>query len=333
MTKTVVITCFSHPGNDKYAFNPLSLQSDLQRVLAFVTQKVKCKLSQVVVITDLSPKVNVCQDIFREYKEAALRIARKFGFRQQVPSAPTPSQWLKGLIKLAVSSGINPDLLTKRLNSEIVPVLSPDTIIELASLFTRFRLINGSQDYLTQLEWSLAKLTKNDQLFFYYTGHGVRLIDSLKSRKSIDLVIQARNGQSQFLDVKHVQELFDRIPKGVRGLVIFDCCHASGVLKLPYSFDPLTQVGVKKISGIVFVASCREGESCGFYEDDQSTGSLFTYFFIQQLTKGAKNICQIAKQIDPIIQSYRRDTNRKPQRMTIATDQSNVGELFSWSSE
>lgn len=310
MAKTVIITCFAYPKNSKYSFNPEYVRSDLRRVLTFAINHVKCRINKVVILTDISPNPKITFEIIREYQKGALKYLQSIGWKGSRDHfryfSDRPSEWLRTICHYASQDlGISSSDLQLQVSRRIVPILNPETIIEFVSLFTSFRLIANLEDYLDQLKKFLLRVP--DQLFFYYTGHGVRFFNSKGENEGLALVIQ-RSSQAEYLKVELIEALFQKLPESIRGLVVFDCCHASGVFKKPY---------ISK--GLVFLASCREDQTCGFYDSEEKKGrkygSLFTYFLISALNKGQTNLQEIIPQIEARILEYRKKKHKPAQNI------------------
>jgi len=330
MTKTVIITCFGYPGNSKYAFNPNYVRSDLRRVLAFAINRVKCHIDKIIVLTDLNWDLRVAQDIYRSYQDEVIGYLRELGWKtpKGFRAGSSPSEWLRNVCELA-SRDLKCRDLQDRITRKIIPVLNTETIIEFASLFTSFRMVCGMQDYYDQIKRALSNV--GNQLLFYYTGHGVRFINQWGKIEGLALVIQQRNSKPEYLKVELVQKLFLGLPDTLRGLVVFDCCHASGVVQMPHSLtsgEIVTELTPRK--GIVVLASCREDQTCGFY--DQKYGSLFTYFLISALNKGKTNLRDIIPRIESKILEYRKSHHKPDQNITVSSNQPYLEEIPDWSS-
>ncbi len=316
MGKTAIITCFGYPGNYKYAFDPRNVRADLRRVLTFALNRVGMNPENVIVLTDFSPDPDIVRDILREYRNEILLYLYDLGYKARIPEVTRVNdlEEVYNLVRLAAPSlNLTFEQLLEKIVSRIIPRLKTETVLEYASLFMNFRLVSGMDDYFDQISKALGRLRSSDQVLFYYTGHGVRLMNGGRL-ESLALIISNRKMIGQYLKVDILQNLFDRIPSNVDGLVVFDCCHASGMLNLPRN------------SGLIVLASCRENQTCGFYEDDRSGkyGSLFTYYLISALNKGRRNIRHITSEIEKEINSYRSQKGKPAQNVSIQSGMSSV---------
>ena len=344
MTKIAVITCFSYPGNSKYGFEPEYVRSDIRRVIVFAMNKVRCNPRRIIVLTDLIPDPKITRDIFRAYQDEVLDYLSKMGYRstRNNGSYNSPYDWLDQIGKEAsYRLKIPVDQLIDQIQKHVIPIIRTDSILEFASLFTIFRVVSGSRDYFSQIKQALNPIRSGDQFVFYFTGHGIRFIKG-RTVDGLALVVQDLQSQVEFLRVEMIQELFDKIPSNVRGLVVFDCCHASGVLDLEYQVNNpesfTTTVYPRR--GIIFLASCRSDQTCGFYEDRKAGkfGSLFTYFLINSLNKvgpsssgGNGNVRRIINGIERDILEYRKQKGKPPQNIEVKTNVPGMDHLPEWS--
>jgi len=299
MRNLTVITCFSYLGNEKYVFNPDYLRSDLRRILAFSLNKIGCSLKNVFVLSDILPAEHVRDEIFIEFQEEVEDHLRDLGYRKPIvrDHDMTPLDWLQKICNEAAHYlRKSPKYLINGIIRDLLPILRSSNVVEFASLFTNFTLING-RSHFDQTLRGIFKQMKSSQslstLFFYYTGHGVRHWTSrngIDTIKDICLVVPARGGAAEFYSQLELRKIFQTLPSRSSSFVVFDCCHAESLLDLPFkiSFNKFGQILSEGVSSaqrpeIVYLASTQNDQTCGFYVSSEECGSVFTYYLIQSL--------------------------------------------------
>jgi hypothetical protein len=339
MTKIVVITCFGYPGSRDYSFDPEYVRADLQRVITFAINKVGCRTEKVIVLTDLSPDPQVVAEILREYQKTVRTYFRELGYRDEIPKSDRPPiEWLHDLVlKVSPRIRIAPQSLLNMVDDHIQPVIRGETVVEFASLFTNFRVISGPRDYYDQVQRQIFRAVPGDQILFYYTGHGIRFVSRGETR-GFALIVLTRAGKAEYLETEKVKAIFDQLPDNVRGLVVFDCCNSSAIVSMPYEMNKKGEVSARPaIPGnrkkVVFLASCKEDQTCGFYEDKRSGryGSLFTYYLINCLNKGKYNLRRIFRDVESAVQEYRKSHGKPAQNMSIRMTHPGIEEIPDWS--
>lgn len=339
-SKITIIICFSYTGNQKYVFNSEYLRTDLRRIISFSYNHVRCPLENTYLITDLSPSTMVRDDILTEFQNEVLKyLSEKNIHPTNIPKVnldqPCPAlRWIQELC---------PSLYDEVLN-DILPVIRSSNVVEFSNLFTNFLSIRGEQHFDQLL--SLLFSQKFTHLFFYYTGHGIKTW----TKNTVSLIIPGIKGKAEFYTQESLQQKFNEISQSISGLIIFDCCHAEHLIKLPYKITfPLkdtirTQVNLDSPHNIIYVSSTRNDQTCGFYTapNDPYGGSLFTYYFIQFLSSIGHQISLKKKcwrkllkltqleQIEHKVQIYRDLAEKKPQNMTIGLTNKDTVYLPMW---
>ena len=346
MQKIAVITCFSYLGNKKYVFNPDYLRSDLRRIISFSHNRAGCPLDRIFILTDLVPSEALRQEILHDFQTEVLSYLRESGFSRSVllraelraeNYKERPLLWLKELCEGRVG-------LYSTIIKEILPVIRNSSVVEFASLFTNFFLISGSPHY----EETLGKIFSLpvSHLFFYYTGHGVRVWTEQKKHE-ICLVVPRQIGEVDFYSKQKLQRIFERILSRVTAFIVFDCCHAERLLDLPYkiAFSEETERGElvprRPIRGeVLYLSSTRNDQTCGFYTSKKEYGSLYTYYLIKflesicsELSRRGSSVLEISRLeggVEDKIKKYRESARKPPQNMLIGLSHKQIQKLPLW---
>ena len=330
MQKVAVITCFSYLGNKKYVFNPEYLRSDLRRIVSFSHNKVGCPLDRIYVLTDIRPSDRIRKEILDDFQtavKAELQIPREV-LRSSQKHEGRPLDWLRSLTQKIEPR--RPHHLYGRLLRQILPVIRSSSVVEFASLFTNLIIISGENEYRTALE-SIFRLPMT-HLFFYYTGHGIR------AWPGVCLLIP-RSGQVDLQSRKVLQTLFQRILGNLDALIVFDCCHAEGLIDLPYkttftSYPTRPGTGQEVKGEVIYLSSTLSDQTCGFYTSGNEHGSLYTYYlikFLESITnRQPVQLSQLKSQVEDPIRQYRKRQMKPPQNMLIGLSNEQIEHLPSW---
>jgi hypothetical protein len=219
-------------------------------------------------------------------------------------------------------------------------------VVEFSSLFTNFLSINGEKHFDQLLSSLLSR--EFTHLFFYYTGHGIKSW-TRSTKLTISLIIPGHEGTAEFYTRESLQKRFNQIRPNVAGLIVFDCCHAEYLLKLPYKVtfplkDPVENQGPNFTQNLIYISSTRSDQTCGFYvaPNEPYGGSLFTCYFIQFLSMigreiSSKKTCRRKllslsqlEQVEKKVQQYRNWAEKKPQNMSIGLTHKETTHLPNW---
>lgn len=101
----------------------------------------------------------------------------------------------------------------------------------------------------------VSKLKSGDTFIFAYSGHGRRLQDNNNDEKDgIDEYIFTSDEQNILDD--EINTLLEKIPVGVKTILIFDACYSSSLSDLPYSFTTKNIINnSKKLESSIFSIS------------------------------------------------------------------------------
>jgi hypothetical protein len=372
--KITIITCFSYIGNKKYFFNPQYLRSDLRRIISFSHNRIGCSLENTYVITDLHPSKELQDEILNDFCTEVIDYFRELQLlygHYDLPSTDYlrnihPLKWLYDLCKQLVPDGKVDDLYDIITNT-ILPIVRSSNVVEFVSLFTNFTLITGRTHFDETLAYLFSQPMTN--LFFYYTGHGVRLCSdsaytsacatvrssSNKRTYQICLVIPGLCSSAEFYSCHDLQKRFTPIIGKISSFIVFDCCHAETILEFPYKVtfsnksDDLyisNYVNENKQLDSIYLSSTRNKQTCGFYVSDINHygGSLFTYYLIHFLDNiGSKilsknyntqrrDLLELSRlrEVEEKVQKYRKLAEKKPQNISIGLSHDSITHFPIW---
>jgi len=294
------------------------------------------------VLTDMIPDENICNKIIQEFQEMVRASLKRRAIEPRPVDTESnrsrPLEWLKQIVRRS-------DSLRDELISEIVPLIHHSTSIEFARLFTNFSLICGKEDY----EETLRKIFRRPirRLFFYYSGHGIRLFGHPNSTQNLNLVIPGKFGQTEYYSRVRIQKCFQELLTGVDMVVLFDCCYSENLLELPFrlGFRPNENLGrtpgVRAISGTraICLAGARSDQTCGFYSDGNESCSLYTYYLLgylnsigEEIKLGIDNreLSRLFSGVETKVQEYRLRTGKRPQNMLIGLSNSHIDRFPKW---
>lgn len=342
MSSITIITCFTYPDNRKFVFNPDHLRSDLRRVLTFSHNQIGSSLKEIYVLTDILPDERICNGIISDFQEEVMSSLRKRDLNIDIQTLNRsqihrrrPLEWLNYLLKNSS--------LAETIATEILPILNKESSIEFASLFTNFAVISGKQEYEDCLVKIFQRPMKN--LFFYYSGHGVRLIDV--HNHELCLVIPLQSGQTHYYSRKSLQKCFQRYLEGTDMVVIFDCCYGEEFLEQPHKIgflpgDNLREKGMSASytsNHILCLSGTRSNQTCGFYSDPRESSSLFTYYLFQHLNRiseeirsgrDSRELSRLDSEVEKKIQEYRERTGKQPQNMVMSISHPEINRFPKW---
>lgn len=339
--KITIIACFSYLGNKKYVFSPQYVRSDLRHIISFSHNRVGCELNNTYVITDLQPIKEIQEDFLNDFRLEVIDYLGELGFFDDYdPITTDPLNWLQCICQKIVS-GRKGDELYYRVTNAVLPIIRNSNVIEFASLFTNFISITGKSHFdrtLTRL-FSLNM----SHLFFYYTGHGIRLWAN-KESYNIYLVIPGTSSSAEFYSRQDLQTRFTSVLEKIPSFVVFDCCHGEALFKFPckitfseYSDDlyVLNPVCKRQIETI-YLSSTRNNQTCGFYVNQGQGGSLFTTYLIEFLDEIAKyrhsqnrSLLHL-REVEDKIQKYRINAVKKPQNILIGLSKESITHFPLW---
>ncbi|EZG51806.1 putative metacaspase [Gregarina niphandrodes] len=151
---------------------------------------------------------------------------------------------------------------------------------------TRAEIVSGC-------EWLIEESRAGDALVFYYAGHGLPQTKRHECRPLLPLD-HRENGAITATELRRL--LIDKLPKGVRLIVVLDSCHSGAGLVLPYHYDrhshcwrKLYDVDVGK--DVTLYASCSHGESAADItlldakKDRKVAGGAMSMAFLASLRK------------------------------------------------
>lgn len=345
MASITIITCFTYSNNRKFVFNPDHLRSDLRRIISFSHNHVGSSLKEIYVLTDIIPNERICNEIIRDFQEEVLKLLRS----QKIKLDPQlinrsqiyrkrPLEWLEYILKI-----VNSDHYRENILQEILPIISRESSVEFASLFTNFAVVSGKQEYEECLTEIFQRCTRH--LFFYYSGHGVRLIDIRDNELS--LVIPTESGQTEYFSQKTLQRCFQKYLHGIHLMAIFDCCYGERFLQQPYQIGFLphdslllsSEKGSEDDSQVICLSGTRVDQTCGFYQNDRESSSLYTYFLFKFLNKISneirsgkdnRDIVRLCSEVEDRVQNYRKITGKPPQNMLIGLSNPSIYQLPRW---
>lgn len=355
--KISIVTCFSYEGNQKYVFNPKYLRSDLRRIISFTHNRIGCKLKNIYIITDIHPVKKIQDEILEDFCDEVIKYVNELGLfygsydRLHIKESDkmNPLQWVKNLCQQISKK---PDILYHKIINTILPVIRSSNVIEFVSLFTNFIIINGKSHFDQTLEKIFSQPMSH--LFFYYTGHGVRVWSSRNGIRNYDICLvvpcarlnSEANTVTEFYNRQDLQKKFQLVFNKATSFIVFDCCHAQSIIEFPYRLTfteeiktlPTNDLQLSQNSHVYLSSTCNN-QTCGFYADRYG-GSLFTYYLIKfldnagyLLSKGCRRLIlnlSGLRQVENQVQNYRQLAKKKPQNMSIGLSQNNITCLPLW---
>jgi hypothetical protein len=326
--KITIITCFSYEGNKKYMFNPQYLRSDLRRIISFSHNRIGCLLEDIYVISDIIPVKSIQDDIVNDFYNEVIKYLNELGVHvSYVSNKSNPLKWLN-----YICDQLQIDGLYEKIINTILPVIRTSNVIEFVSLFTKFINIHNKSHFDKILE---RVFVKNDtsHLFFYYTGHGVKVLTEKLRQYEICLLIPGKDNKVEYYSQVDLQNKFKLILNNVNSFIVFDCCHGEKILKFPFKFNFSGNSGSEKLledskNTHIYISSTSNNQTCGFYSQK---GSLFTYYLIN-LLNSIEDKCHLQdlKTVEDKIQRYRKIVGKFPQNISISTSHQHITHLPSW---
>ena len=354
--KLTIITCFSYTGNRKYVFNPQYLRSDLRRIISFSQNRIGCALENTYVITDLCPTKELQDEILNDFCNEVIKYLRDLGIfygSYDVLYNMSPLKWLRNLCKqISPCCERKANAIYDKVVNTILPIVRSSNVVEFVSLFTNFILVTGKTHFDQTLENLFSQPISN--LFFYYTGHGIRLwSDTQKRQRSYEicLVIPGTCSSAEFYSRQDLQKRFNQIINRIPSFIVFDCCHAETILEFPFKMTFSNETDDLYISntpcqtnnlGSVYLSSTRNNQTCGFYISNlgQYGGSLFTYHLIhflddiakRRITSRKRNILDLSRlrEVEEQVQEYRKLAEKKPQNISIGLSEDSTTQFPLW---
>lgn len=344
MQDKAVITCFSYNNNRKYMFNSDYLRSDLRRILSFVLNKIGCPLNDITILTDISPYGNIVDEIRAAFQDEVEKYLHDIGYHKPIIRTGKGGihllEWLHKICREASKYvGKSEHHLFRGITREVLPIMRSSNVIEFVSLFTNFIIVKGKYHYETSIRNIFESMGKYNNLFFYYTGHGVRFISFDGNVRDICLVIPFHNSTVEFYSKDKLQLLFNKIPANISSFIVFDCCHSEKILELPYKI--ISNKMIKRNishnsfqSSMIYLSSTQNDQTCGFYINKEECGSIFTYYLMNCLesitVERPGTFLFLYNYIEEKVQQYRKSTGKPPQNMSISTNRSSISSIPDW---
>jgi hypothetical protein len=311
-----------------------------------------CDFQQIYVLTDIEPVSQICQEILDDFQLEVEKIL--LNITQLTPAAiqkilikakhriSRPIRWLKEITK---HLPMKVDYRT--LLEQIIPVIRNSSIVEFASLFTKFAIIEDSSHYQTALRTVFSKHISN--LFFYYTGHGIKIYpnwDTSKHEACLVIPNSTYDGATVgFCTKQELQHCFEPILNKTNAFIVFDCCHGERMIDLPFNYTlenlPLHQQKTTQPE-IIYLSSTQNDQTCGFYTSKREYGSVYTYYLLKFLNRVADQLsslddhssfCQLEQlyhQVEEKVNKYRMNSGKPPQNMYVSLSHSQINELPIW---
>lgn len=336
--KTTVILCFTYTDDKKYKFNSAYLRSDLRRIISFSHNRIGCMLENTYIITDIQPNRKIRDEIIDDFCTEVIKYLKeiKFPINDLSYCKGNPFKWVKSICG-------NDEMLYNKIINTILPVIRSSNVIEFASIFTNFTIINGKNHLDSTLKDIFLKPMTH--LFFYYTGHGVRKWSVTNEKRGYDICLVVpvyksleSQGMTEFYSQQDLRKRFESIYDKVESFIVFDCCHAQSILKFPYNLTLSKQNtnfvdDIQKFKGShIYLSSTCNNQTCGFFTsgDRRHGGSLFTYYLLQFLNQHWNPNISDLREVEDDIQNYRILTQKKPQNISIGISKENITYLPSW---
>jgi len=127
------------------------------------------------------------------------------------------------------------------------------------------------QNILNAIDWAVKDMKAEDEAFIHYSGHGGLTIDLSKDEISGQdncIYPVSESGSIEFITDDELRVLIvNRVPKGAKCIVIFDCCYSGTCFDMRYSYKPISDTSIlisenskySKGNGlVVFINSCTD---------------------------------------------------------------------------
>ena len=313
-----VITCFSYKYDSKYRFNPEYVKSDIRRIISYVINILNCEFDNIIVISDITPNEQILLEIQEKFHKDICVFFKNIGYHHFIPPIIENEYaiwWLEKLCKKA-SKHININyhiLLQKILSSILIPIYDNSNVIEFIYIFTQLIDIASIKSYND----TLSDLFKSDdQIFFYYTGHGIRFIEYGSNEiKDICIIIPYNKNKIEYYSEDTLYDIFN-IDNDF--FIIFDCCHAENLISLPFKWKKNNN---NTNCSKMYISSTQDDQTCGFYSQKQ--GSLFTYYLIKHFHTGNTNISEMYNYVESHVNKHRNNIHKSKQNISISTNNIN----------
>ncbi|KAJ8586589.1 hypothetical protein M405DRAFT_771486 [Rhizopogon salebrosus TDB-379] len=173
------------------------------------------------------------------------------------------------------------------------------------------------RNILNALRWLVKDAQPGDCLFFHFSGHGGRIIDSDGPEKAIHPVDWELSGEivSEILYDIMVKPL----PTGCRLTALFDSCHSGTVLDLPYIYQANGRLESQAMNSqalakypsaqVVLFAGCGDLQgSGGIIRGGEFLGAM-SAAFISSITANFNQTClQVLASVKDILHQTQRQT-------------------------
>jgi len=150
------------------------------------------------------------------------------------------------------------------------------------------------QNILNAIDWAIKDMKAGDEAFIHYSGHGGLTIDlsgdEISGQDSCIYPV-SESGSIEFITDDELRVLIvDRVPKGAKCIVIFDCCHSGTCLDMRYSYKPISDNSIlisenskySKGKGlVVFISGCMDTQTAADTVDSNNipSGALTNAIF------------------------------------------------------
>ena len=178
----------------------------------------------------------------------------------------------------------------------------------------KIMLLTNEKAALTDIKkamegWLANNVSKESTVFIYYSGHGAPDPSSGKA------YIVPFDGDPNYLattsyPLKEMYEQLDRLG-AAKVVVVLDACFSGAGGRSVLAKGARALVRMEKVSttsGKVLILSSTQGSQISSSAPDKQHG-IFTYYFLEALKEGRKNVADIYKYVKPKVENEARRLN------------------------
>lgn len=260
------------------------------------------KLDESFTIHYLLPGIEI--DLYRMYTYCKRKNFKQIFVITDIVADPQLTETLPLIVDDHIDAGILHFISTLKQHNEYIAVDVNNFTEQLTNIINNHQM----QQHI------------NGNLFFYYTGHGVKnflLLPGLNNKPILKNAIQSKEQNEkislfkkapvfEIRDILLRSSMLDKINIYYKEIiVVFDCCHASN-LNLSYIFDgnrfKLKQFPMDYVidRDLLLFASTSENTKA----ISSTKGSPFTYQLIKSLLASTSKISELHKILQPSVQIY-----------------------------
>jgi len=173
------------------------------------------------------------------------------------------------------------------------------------------------RNLVSEFENFVVTCVPGDCLLLFFSGHGV----SVPVAKSAECIFPVNaSGKMNLICSPEMNQIVNKLPKGVKLTVLLDCCHGESIITLPYTvlytkeneFN-LEVTGQPELKGsgdvVLFAASLTEQLSYdidGGFMNNSKSGGIFTRNLVELLENGQISWLDFLTKLTERTKSYKQ---------------------------